>query len=354
MRSSRRRQLILALAIGVVLVIDHRAGAQGISAALSEYMASTPKGKAFSGAVMVTRGGEVLLAKGYGMADIDGRVPNTPTTKYRIASLTKPFTAVAVMMLQESGKLTVGDRLDLHLPNLPEAWRGLTVHQLLSHTAGLMQPGAADRAKLSPMPTVPLQIAQPFRDQPLVAAPGEKYFYSALGYTLLAAVIEGVSGKDYATFLRERIFAPLGMKGSGADRLVLELSARAVGYAQSGGVLRSLPVPSFALIGAADLYSTIDDLHRFDQALYGEKLVSRKTLATMFTRVRSDIGYGYGFNVTESGGRLLVGHGGSTEGFATGYFRYPNEHVSMFLLSNVQGTQVPLVAQDLAALVFKH
>jgi len=304
----------------------------------------------FNGVVSVSRAGQVVLAKGYGLADRQAGLPNTIRTRFRIASVTKPITATAVMLLEQRRALSLSARLDSFLEDLPAAWRPLTVHQLLTHTAGLIQPSPAERTPLANLlDQRPLIVALQFRDRPLVAAPGERYVYSALGYTLLAAVVEKVSGEPFDAFLRSQIFKPLKMNDTGPMGPDATASV-AVGYVRNGDALQPT-APDFQFVGAGHLYSTIEDLQKWDEAMWRDMLLSRASIEKMLTPVKPDVGYGYGFNIARVENRPMHGHGGSVDGFTATLERYPDEELTIIALSNINRTPVHNIAIKLAEIV---
>jgi CubicO group peptidase (beta-lactamase class C family) len=355
-----RRERILprfALLFACLLALGGAARAQGdLLPKFEEYAQAAVKAERFSGSVLVARDGKVLWSKGYGMADLEHDVPNTPETKFRLGSITKQFTAAAIMLLQERGKLSVEDSVCKHVEPCPEAWRTVTIHHLLSHTAGVPNlTNSADfpdfqRTKRDPA-TVESLINR-FRDRPLEFKPGEGWKYSNSGYILLGHVVERASGKSYESFMRENIFAPLGMTNTGIDRADEVIRGRARGYAPGPGD-RFVNAPYIDMsipFSAGALYSTVGDLHLWDQALYGERLLKKSSLDAMFTAVRE--GYGYGFRVGKLHNRRVIEHGGGIEGFRTSLHRFPDDRVTVIVLSNYEAATASRVAQDLAAAAF--
>jgi CubicO group peptidase (beta-lactamase class C family) len=191
-----------------------------------------------------------------------------------------------------------------------------------------------------------------FRDRPLDFKPGEKWTYSNSGYILLGHVVEKVSGKSYESFLRENIFEPLKMTSTGYDRADEIVKRRARGYAPGpdGGVVNASYIDMSIPFSAGALYSTVGDLYIWDQALYGEKLLKKSSLDAMFTAVRDD--YGYGYRVNKLFNRRHVTHGGGIEGFSTSINRFPDDRVTVIVLSNNEAGRSGRVAQDLAAIAF--
>jgi CubicO group peptidase (beta-lactamase class C family) len=323
-----------------------------ITAKIDEYMNAAVKVEGFSGSILVARDGKPIVNKGYGMANIELNVPNTPDTVFRIGSVTKQFTAMAIMMLAERGKLNVNDPACKYLTDCPAAWQSITVKNLLTHTAGVPNyTSFPDFAKTAALPATSAEMIGRFRDKPLDFAVGEKYAYSNSGYYLLGAIIEKVSGKSYADFLQENIFTPLGMRQSGYDVSARVIKNRASGYAKQGGEFVNASYMDMTLPGAAGaIYSTTGDMLLWDQALYTEKLVSRKALDETFTPVKSN--YGYGWSIGKQFDRQVIGHGGNIFGFASHITRFPADKITVIVLSNVQGAPSGKIANDLSAIVF--
>ena len=172
----------------------------------------------FTGTVLVSRNGELVLQQNFGYADAEWQVPNTSDTRFRIASVTKQFTAAAVLMLQERGKLDLQDPIVKLLPSLPDSWSHITIHNLLTHTSGLASITALPNyASLRTVDSTPEQLIGLLRDKPLEYGPGTKYSYGNSDYIVLGLLIEKLSGKSYAAFLKEKIFSPLHMTDTGVD-----------------------------------------------------------------------------------------------------------------------------------------
>ena len=326
--------------------------AQQIAAKVDEYMNAAVRVDGFSGSILVARDGQPVVSRGYGMANVELDVPNTPQTVFRLGSITKQFTAMAIMMLQERGKLSVNDPACKYLTDCPAAWQPITVRNLLTHTAGVPNyTSFPDFAKTAVLPTTNAAMLAQLRDKPLEFSVGEKYAYSNSGYFLLGAIIERASGKSYADFLRENIFTPLGMRQSGYDVSARIIKNRAAGYARRGGEIVNASYMDMTIPYAAGaMYSTTGDLLLWDQALYTDKLVSRKTLDEIFTPFKS--GYGYGWSIGKKFDRQEISHGGGIYGFATEIARFPADKVTVVVLSNVEGAPAGRIGNDLAAIVF--
>ena len=325
---------------------------QEVAPRLGEYMDALARAGQFSGAALVARDGKVTFSRAYGMANYELGAPNTTETKFRIGSMTKPFTAAAVMLLQERGKLSVQDSVCKYVSGCPAAWQPITLRQLLSHTSGIAkQDKAADYLKTAMLPMTVAQLIEGFKDKPPDFRPGERFDYNNNGYVLLGQVIERASGESYADFMRENVFAPLGMNDTGYDLHDPVIRNRASGYVRDAGALANAAyVDQSQPFSAGALYSTVGDLLRWDQALYTEKLLPRRALEEMFTPVIQP--YGYGWFVTRQFNRRLLWHGGGTPGFAANLLRFTDDRVTVIVLSNLQSAPVLRAANDLAAIVF--
>jgi CubicO group peptidase (beta-lactamase class C family) len=340
--------VLLAAALG--LAADARD--ESLTPKFERYMDACVRVNNFSGSVLVSRGGETLFARGYGLANAEHQVPNTPQTKFRLGSITKQFTAMAVMILSEQGKLRLDDPVGKHLDDAPGAWAGVTIHHLLTHTSGVPSyTSDPDYPKQMSRPETVRSMIARFRDRPLDFEPGEKFAYSNSGYFLLGAVIEKVTGESYEAFLKEAVFDPLGMKDTGYDHFRTVLPRRASGYTLTPDGPENAEYLDMAQpYAAGSLYSTVEDLAAWDRALAEGKLISKEGYDRMFTPVKND--YAYGWSVKTQGGRKEVGHGGGINGFVTQIVRYPDEKVCVVVLCNVVPLNPGKVAHDLAAVAF--
>src|SRR5262245_57893612 len=278
---------------------------QTIISQADQYLNAMVKAGWFNGSVLVARDGKVIVSKGYGMASFELEVPNTPQTKFRLGSITKPFTAMAILLLEERGKLSLQDSICKYVADCPVGWQPITIHHLLSHTSGLAKHDkAGEYLKTAMMPMTVTQLIDSFKNKPADFKPGEKFDYNNNGYILLGYVIEKVSGQSYDAFLRENVFAPLGMTNSGYDQHEPILKNRAAGYLRpddrvGGGLMNAVYIDQSQSFSAGALYATTEDLLRLDQALYGDKFLSTKTQEAMFTPAFGEYGeaprYGYGW-----------------------------------------------------------
>ncbi|HEU4323473.1 MAG TPA: serine hydrolase domain-containing protein [Roseiflexaceae bacterium] len=322
-------------------------GDRALAQALERHMAGLASAGLFQGAVLVARDGQILLRSGYGMAETAAGTPNTPTTRFRLASVSKQFTAMAVMQLQAQGRLHVSDPICDYLSDCPDSWRTITIRQLLSHTSGIPDyTSLIDYSATQASPAAPAALAARVRDMPLLFPPGTSYSYGNTAYTLLGMIIEQASGRSYADVLRDGIFGPLQMHDSGVSTGAGEPGA-ARGYHRVG--MLAPPLDASTLFAAGDLYSTVDDLYRWSQALEGETLLPAALRNEMFTPVANN--YGYGWRITTPDGVRQISHPGLIDGFATAIVRFPDRRITVVVLANMDGADAPGIATYLGGLV---
>ncbi|MGV3456042.1 serine hydrolase [Sphingomonas sp.] len=292
---------------------------------------------AFMGAVLVARDDVVLFDKGYGSANLEWNIPNDGATKFRLGSVTKQFTAVAILLLQDRGKLTLDAPVKTYLPDAPAAWDKVTVRHLLTHSAGIPNfTNFPDYGATKTLPATHDSLIARFRDKPLEFAPGEKFAYSNSGYVLLSAIVEKLSGQGYTAFVAENLFKPLGMADTGYDSHAMILPRRASGYAPGpkGPVNAdyiSMTIPQ----GAGGLYSTTRDLLKWQRGIYGGKLLKPATVAAFRTPYKD--GYALGIGVQSAGGVTTIEHGGGIEGFNTSLAYDPDRKLTVVVLGNLNG-----------------
>lgn len=321
-----------------------------------DYLNSLEGEGRFMGSVLVAQGGNLLLKEGFGSADIESGIRNTPNHQYRIGSLTKQFTAAAVLLLQEEGLLNVQEPISTYLPDYPNG-DNITIHQLLIHTAGI--PNYEQRRDLPQVVQSPISLddlISSFSDQPLQFAPGQQYSYSSSGYILLTKIIEVVSGMTYEDYIQEKILNPAGMFNSGYDYLDPSVSNPSVGYMMTQrGSQRAILTDASWPSGAGALYSTLDDLYRWDQVLYQDDILSADSIEMMHTPwvdTGQGASYGYGWDIGTTVGHQSIAHGGGIFGFASYMLRFPNDDAVIIVLSN--GIQMPprIAAEELAGILF--
>jgi CubicO group peptidase (beta-lactamase class C family) len=306
--------------------------------------------KQFMGAVLVARGDEVLLNKGFGFANLELNVPASPKTKFRLGSVTKQFTAASILLLQERGKLNVNDLVRKYMPDAPATWNEITIFNLLTHTSGIPNfTSFPDYPSLEPFPTKPEQLVAWFRAKPLDFRPGEQSSYSNSGYILLGYLIEKISGESYSQFVHENIFKPLEMTNSGYDSNSAIIQNRASGYTPSpNGLVNARYINMTIPFAAGGLFSTTEDLLRWEQSLFGGKLLSAGSLKEMVAPFKDD--YALGLQIRNVDGHEVFEHDGAIEGFNTSVAYYPEDKITVIVLGNVSGSAPQQIASLLGTL----
>jgi CubicO group peptidase (beta-lactamase class C family) len=305
----------------------------------------------FMGSVLVAKGHRILINRGYGWADLEWHAPNGPDTKFRIGSITKQFTAAAILLLQERGMLRVDAPLRTYLPDTPKAWSDVTIFNLLTHTSGIPDfIHLADYPNLETLPLQPEQLIAKIRDKPLDFAPGSDRAYSNSGYLLLGLVIEKVSGQSYARFVKENLFKPAKMDDSGYDAQSAIILGRASGYTSgASGLENAAYIDMRVPFAAGGFFSTTGDLLRWERALFGGRILSRASLEQMLTPFKQN--YGLGVVIRPFEGDTVVEHSGSIEGFNTRLMHGARNDVVVVVLSNVSGPMADQLAVDLFKIV---
>ena len=288
-----------------------------------------------SGTVLVARDGEEALAKGYGPADREHDRPNTPETKFRLGSLTKQFTAAAILVLEQQGRLRVEDPLSHYYPDFTRAGE-ITLHHLLSHTSGIPNFNQRhDYGEKMMLPWTTDQVVAWMRPDSLDFDPGARFSYSNSNYVLLAGVIEKVSGRPYAEFLQEALFGPAGMEETGQDVYTRVLPHRATGYISFGDEIERAPYRDLPFMsGAGSLYSTALDLLRWDQALYTDRILTAASREKMFAAHTPN--YGYGWFVEDRQGHRCISHRGEITGFIVSMDRFIDDRILVVSLFNYE------------------
>ncbi|WP_340027834.1 serine hydrolase [Paenibacillus sp. FSL H7-0940] len=289
----------------------------------------------YPGMALIARDGEVLLKQGYGLAD--EQTLNRPDQKTRIASLSKSFTAASILSLVEDGKINVQDPISKYISGIPKGDQ-ITLHMLLSQTSGL--PSAFGRGEGTSME----ETVEEIRHKTLKFEPGSAYLYSNSGYVLLAYVVEQVSGMSYADYVQQTILKPLGMKNSGeASRKVHTIS----GFVQEDNAWVTAPY-YVSQSGSGTIYSTVDDMLKWDRALYTDKILSQDTIEQMYEPY-SDKNYGYAWILKENGANRTVFHNGSGGGFATAFSRNLSDDITIILLGNHAGMDMTSLLDEVEA-----
>jgi CubicO group peptidase (beta-lactamase class C family) len=339
--------------VALLLLIAPRVSRAFDASAANTYLAGLAREQEFSGAVLIATNGSVVFDQAYGVANREYDAANTTNTIFLLASVTKQFTAMGILRLQEQGKLNVTNLISQYVEDCPAAWRGITLHHLLTHTSGITNftefKDHPDPFEILPS-TAAGTIAM-FKNKPLDFEPGTKMHYSNSGYVLLTYIIEKVSGLPYDRFIAENIFRPLGMKHSGFYRPSEILPGVASGYSrQDSRIMNCFPPPTEMLQGAGGLYSTVGDMFAWDEALTSHRLVRAQTQEKMFTPFKNDFGYGW-FRGRVAGHMAFL-HGGSVSGFGCRVARFPDERVYIVVLSNFDWVKPDRIVNELGGIIF--
>ena len=341
---------VLAIALALATTELHAQTEAPVADRLAAIAQSFANNSQFKGAVLVARDDEVLLNRGYGTASVERGLPNGPQVRYLLASISKQFTAAAVLRLVDQGKLRLTDPLRTHLPEVPAAWSAITVEHLLAHTSGIPNtvsgPGTV---QLDRRRATPADLYARFRDAPLSFVPGSDWNYSNSGYIVLGILIEKLSGLSYAEFVRQELLAPLGMRDSG----VATGDAEVPGLASDQLCNDSSPVPACVIhmsvpYSAGALYSTTGDLLKWQRGLYGGKVLSAASLKAMTTPGRANYGLGLFISKNRAGHQVYV-HNGGIPGFSTLLAYEPEARLSFALLANVDNLPMDPLVRKLSA-----
>lgn len=304
-----------------------------------------------NGSILIAANGNILLNKGFGTANWEHAVPNKPTTKFRIGSLTKAFTAMGIFQLHEERKLNVDDYVGKYLPDFPHGDK-MTIYQCLTSTTGIPNYTSFPDfwSKTMRLPMTLNQLIDSFKHLALNFEPGSKFEYSSSGYALLTAILEKVSGMSYAAYIQSKICLPLGMKNTGCDNGVDIIPDLASGYSFWEKPIHAAYADLSFPLGAYGIYSTTEDLFLWDQELQSTQLLSKELMEKMFTPNFSS--YASGWVVSDILGRKCMHHFGDISGFCSNFFRFVDEEVTIIFLSNMNVTPVTDLMQEMAKVIF--
>lgn len=358
---SRTYLKIFPLALLGIVAFQAAALAQNKAKKIDKLLARYHQYGQFNGSALVGDNGKVIYKKGFGLANMEWNISNEPDTKFRMGSITKQFTATLILQLVEQGKIKLEGKLTDYLPDYrKETGSKVTIHNLLSHTSGVPSytslPGFF--ANVSRNPFTVDDFIKKYASGDLEFEPGTKFVYSNSGYFLLGAIIEKVTGKPYEQVLKDNIFDPLGMKNTGYDHYGTILGKRATGYTKTPHGYETAPYLDMSIpYAAGSLYSTVEDLYLWDQALYGEKILSAKSKELMFKPNLNN--YGYGFVMTKASlgpnkfAVPLIQHNGGINGFSTTIVRMINDKRLIVLLDNTeQGGHLDQIASGVMSILY--
>lgn len=314
----------------------------------------------FTGSVLVAEGGKVIYKKGFGLANREWNIPNTPDTKFRLGSITKQFTSMLILQLVEQGKIDLKGKLSDYLPYYrKDTGNQVTIHHLLTHSSGIPSytsiPNFFEDISRDPYPVE--DFVKKYCSGDLEFEPGSRFLYNNSGYFLLGAIIESVTEKPYEEVLKEQIFDPLGMNDSGYDRHSPIIPHRASGYSITFDGYLNAPYLDMSLpYAAGSLYSTVEDLYLWDQALYTEKLLSAKTKELLFTPYIQGYGYGWGIrekSLPDSEVKLTsISHGGGINGFNTWIERIIDDKQLIVLLNNTPRARLDQMSDAIIRILY--
>ena len=372
------RPLFLFALTALTTVAPILAHSQSIENNLDAYMTARELLGQFSGSVLVARNGKVLLAKGYGYSDIAKKSPNTAETRFRAASITKQFTAMAILQLREAGKLSLDDSICRWVERCPDAWKAVTIAHLIHHSSGIpdyeeaLELGSDRYAQFTKDAHNAELILDSARLKPLDFPPGSKFHYSNTGYILLAHIIEKASAMPFAEYMKKKIFEPAGMKSTGIFLTGDDLPRQATGYEgaavprpldsvvagmplrKSGA--RSVPrIDMSGIHGDGGMFTTVTDLNTWVNALFGERIIPKRLLDEYMTPglgnrdSAATEGYAFGWIIGTSEGMRTQYHTGLVPGFVSRLERYPDSGVVVIVMSNAEFFRISRMARDLAA-----
>jgi D-alanyl-D-alanine carboxypeptidase len=331
------------------------ASAQGPSADViatraEAYIAEFANRGEFHGSVVIARSGTAVFQRSYGFADVALQVENTPDTKFNIGSLTKQFTALALLQLVQIGKIRLQDPIARYYSAAPTAWGAITIDHLLRHESGISGPsGPSDFVRGIDASYTPRELVDIVATKPLEFEPGTQFKYSNGGYCVLGYVIELVTGVSYAEYVQAHIFEPVGMPDSGFDSIRTIIPKKATGYSGKPNNLQRADQVDWSLAFAAGaLYSTVDDLVRWDRGLASGKLLNQTFRDRLLTS--GPHRYNYGWFVDRSHGYFWMYHEGSNPGYASFISRIPEEEIVVVVLSNFDGAPVRKIAEGLTSI----
>jgi len=347
-----------------LVLISNTGIAQSKVEQIEELLSTYEEYGKFNGSVLVSDQGKVIYKKGVGMANMEWDIPNQPNTKHRLGSITKQFTAMLILQLAAEGKLDLQTPITTYLPDYPKASGDvITIHHLLTHTSGIPNYTSFPKfmEEVSRDPYTPEEFVKMFADKELDFTPGEKFSYSNSGYFLLGVIIEKLSGKSYEQMLHDRIFIPLGMKDSGYDNHSDIVKNRATGYEKQGrDYVNSDYLDMTIPYAAGSMYSTVEDLYKWDQALYTTKMLPEEYMSMYFEPQisawsNSHYAYGWGVGYTTIGNSAdsiyTIGHGGGINGFQTNIARTTSDKSLIVLLNNTGGAPLNDMTEAILAII---
>ena len=306
-------------------------------------------------ALEIVQSNRTVKIASYGLANVELQAPVTAETAFEIGSITKQFTAACILLLAQEGRISVEDKISRHLKNTPAAWQDITVRHLLTHTSGLKSYTGLDGFELR-RHLSQAQFIQAIGAYPLEFQPGESWKYCNTGYNLLGFIIENISGEGYWDFLSEKILQPLAMIATTNRHPSLIIGNRAAGYEQTNHVWINRDYDLTDVFSAGAIISTIGDLARWNASLDAGTLLDDRSREQMWTPTKLNNGtatsYGFGWRIERVDGHSNIGHGGSTSGFSASIQRFPDDHLAVIILSNIDEQIASTMAKRVAKFFF--
>src|ERR1051325_2672251 len=359
MRTQSTPKYLLLASLLAVFLLPSLALAQDHAAKIQEMLALAHKYRQFNGSALVAENGKVVYEGAFGMANMEWNIPNTPDTKFRLGSITKQFTATLILQLVEQGKINLNGKLSDYLPDYrKDVGEKVTIHNLLTHTSGIpsytSQPGFFEIVSRNPYNVD--EFVKKYASGDLEFEPGSKFEYDNSGYFLLGAIIERVTGKPYEQVLQENIFDPLGMKNTGYDHHDTIIPKRATGYSKTPDGYTNSPYLDMSIpYAAGSLYSTVDDLYLWDQALHTDKLLSAQSKALMYTPFLNNYAYGWEVRNTSFDKNVqVITHDGGINGFTTTIVRFPKEKNLIVMLDNTGSEYLNRLSDSIARIIYNQ
>ena len=304
----------------------------------------------FSGSILMSQNGTVLVKKRYDPENGAASVQSTRDSRYRLGSIAKQFIAAAILQLQEKGRLQLHDSVCEYLPKCPNGWKEIKILNLLAQTDGIPEVSHSFDPNRTRSTTTTPQLLAYLDGQPLEFKPGTKFRFGNSGYAVLAAIVDEVSGEPYLRYLKNHIFVPLGMPETDYDDAVKILPGIDLAYTGKSNSITPNDLEMAATYSWGRLYSTVDDLYRWDRALYGEELLSKRSKNAMFTPYMD--GYGFGWVILKEFDRMVDTQAGGIYLFGSSVRRYPDDNACVIVLSNSDNANAGKISHDLAAILF--
>lgn len=355
------------LIIFVVICSALTISAQTIGSQIDRYLSVRSEMGNFSGAVLVVKDNQIILRKGYGLADVEKKVSFTPETQQEVASVSKMFTAFAALQLKNAGKLQLNESICKYLPDCPEIWKPITIENLIRHTSGIpdyeeaLELGSDKYLEFMTQPNTSTKIVENARKLPLDFKSGEKFKYSNTAYVILSFIVQKVAQMPFAEYVTKKILKPAGMKNSGilgtrnsakrlansyAPKTELTWEKRLGGFALTSDNLKKLPQLTLTPPhGDGFLYSTLDDLWRWSRMMDGGSMVSKQDLAEIFSPQ-----YGFGWFIDNDFGQKRFRHNGIIPGYLSELIKFPESKITIIIFSNLDHTRMSSVARDVSAI----